>query len=134
MSDAGGRRFGSVGNFIGIEQHETRVANCDVWQEMGFVFASMVGTPADPRNIRRTLDSVLKETGLPKLRFHDLRHVCATLPLAQGTDARTIMETLGHSQITLTLNTYAMVMPALQRDAAEKMDQLLGVGQVESRM
>lgn len=108
------------------EQDETKLANSDVWQEMGFVFASSVGTPADPRNIRRTLSSILEDSGLPHLRFHDLRHTCATLLLAQGTDARTIMETLGHSQITLTLNTYAHVMPVLQRDAADRMEQMLG--------
>ncbi len=49
----------------------------------------------------------------------------ATLLLAQGVDARTIMETLGHSQMSLTMNTYAHVMPALQREAAAKMDAIL---------
>jgi len=103
-------------------QLEERIFNSDVWQEQNFVFTSTVGTPADPRNIRRTLETILQESGLPKVRFHDLRHTCATLLLAQGTDARTIMETLGHSQITLTLNTYSHVMPSLQRDAADRMD------------
>ena len=56
---------------------------------------------------------------------HDLRHTAATLLLAQGVDPRTIMETLGHSQISLTLNTYAHVVPALQRKAAAKMDDIL---------
>lgn len=59
------------------------------------------------------------------MRFYDLRHTCATLLLAQGVDLRTIMETLGHSQISLTMNTYAHVLPALQREAANKMDRML---------
>jgi len=62
---------------------------------------------------------------VPSVRFHDLRHTAATLLLAQGVDPRTIMETLGHSQISLTLNTYAHVLPALQSDAADKMDAIL---------
>jgi integrase len=59
------------------------------------------------------------------MRIHDLRHSCATLLLAQGVDPRTIMQTLGHSQVSLTLNTYAHVLPSLQREAAAKMDALL---------
>ena len=56
---------------------------------------------------------------------HDLRHTAATFLLAQGVDARTIMETLGHSQISLTLNTYSHVLPALQQEAAAKLDAIL---------
>jgi len=69
---------------------------------------------------------LLKAAQLPAIRFHDLRHTAATLLLAQGVDPRTIMEILGHSQITLTLNTYAHVLPALQADAAAKLDAILG--------
>ena len=63
--------------------------------------------------------------GVPRVRFHDLRHTAATLLLAQGVDPRTIMETLGHSQISLTLNTYSHVLPALQIEAAAKVDAIL---------
>lgn len=62
---------------------------------------------------------------VPRVRFHDLRHTAATLLLAQGVDPRTIMETLGHSQISLTLNTYSHVLPALQEQAAAKLDAIL---------
>ena len=68
---------------------------------------------------------LLEAAGLPSIRFHDLRHTAATLLLAQGVDPRTIMETLGHSQISLTLNTYSHVLPALQADAAVKMNAIL---------
>jgi integrase len=96
----------------------------DRWQDNGFVFASTIGTPNEERNIRRSLTQILQANSLPDLRFHDLRHSCATLLLSQGVDPRTIMETLGHSQITLTLNTYGHVVPALQRDAADRMQSL----------
>jgi integrase len=49
------------------------------------------------------------------VRLHDLRHSCATLLLAQGVNPRVVMETLGHSQVSLTLNTYSHVLPALHR-------------------
>ena len=49
----------------------------------------------------------------------------ATLLLVQGVSPRVVMETLGHSQVSLTLNTYSHVLPALQEDAASKMDAIL---------
>lgn len=60
------------------------------------------------------------------MRLHDLRHSCATLLMAQGVSPRVVMETLGHSQVSLTLNTYSHVLPSLQQDAAAKMDAILG--------
>ncbi len=71
---------------------------------------------------------MLADAGLPRQRFHDLRHCCASLMLAQNVPARVVMETLGHSQISLTMNTYSHVMPAMQRDAADLLDALLASG------
>jgi integrase len=82
-------------------------------------------TPLEACNLIRAFKTVLRDAGLPRVRFHDLRHTAATFLLAQGVDARTIMEMLGHSQISLTLDTYSHVLPSLQRDAAERMNRLL---------
>ena len=68
---------------------------------------------------------LLADAGLPSIRLHDLRHTAATLLLTQGVSPRVVMETLGHSQISLTMNTYCHVLPELQRDAAEKMNAVL---------
>jgi integrase len=68
---------------------------------------------------------MLMAAAVPRVRFHDLRHTAATLLLTQGVDPRTIMETLGHSQISLTLTTYSHVLPGLQADAAAKLDAIL---------
>ena len=108
-----------------VRQLEERLAAGSRWQENGFVFTSRTGTPLEPRNVTREFHGLLADAGLPRFRFHDLRHTAATFLLAQGVDPRTIMETLGHSQISLTMNTYGHVLPSLQRDAARKMDRLL---------
>ena len=106
-------------------QVEERLAAGPRWREAGLVFTSSVGTPLDARNLTRTFKAILRQVGLPAIRYHDLRHTAATLLLAQGVDPRTIMETLGHCQISLTLNTYTHVVPALQREAAVKMHEIL---------
>ena len=87
----------------------------------------------DPRGATREYQALLEAATLPSVRFHDLRHTAATLLLAQGVDPRTIMETLGHSQISLTLNTYSHVLPALQEQAASRMDEVLETGKVLRR-
>jgi integrase len=75
--------------------------------------------------VTRRFQRLLARAGLPRQRFHDLRHACATLLLAEGVHPRVVMDTLGHSQIALTMNTYSHVIPALQRDAADRMDDIL---------
>ena len=95
------------------------------WQEHDYVFASTIGTPLDGTNVTHRLQAILLTAGLPRQRFHDLRHACASLLLALGVHPRVVMETLGHSQISLTMNTYGHVLPSLQRDAADRMDRLL---------
>lgn len=95
------------------------------WNETNLVFTTNTGNPFDGSTIVHRLQKLLVDIGLPKYRFHDLRHSCASLLLSQGLPARTIMEILGHSQINLTLNTYSHVFPEMTRAAADVMDNLL---------
>lgn len=71
---------------------------------------------------------MLASAGLRLVGLHDLRHTAASLMLAQGVPARVIMQTLGHSQISITLNTYSHVSPELSRDAADRMQRLFEGG------
>lgn len=105
-------------------QREARRAAGDRWRETEFVFTSTIGTPAEPRNVTRSFKALLIRAGIPDIRFHDLRHSCASLLVAQGVHPRVVMEILGHSQISLTMNTYAHVLPDEQREAATIMDRL----------
>jgi integrase len=97
----------------------------DEWHAGNLVFTSTTGTPLEPSNVTHRLQRLLAEAGLPRQRFHDLRHCCASLMLANGEHPRVVMETLGHSQISVTLNTYSHVMPRALRDAADRLDALL---------
>jgi integrase len=90
------------------------------------VFTTSIGTPMDGITVTRRFQRLLRRSGLRRQRFHDLRHACASLLLAQGVAPRVVMETLGHSQISLTLDTYSHVLPELGRAAADQMDLVLG--------
>ena len=107
-------------------QAEERLAAGSSWKETDFVLKSSDGTALDPDNVGRSFALLLDRAKLPRMRFHDLRHSCASLLLAQHVPPRVVMETLGHSRISVTLDTYTHVMPALQRDAADAMDRALG--------
>jgi integrase len=96
------------------------------WQNSGLVFTSSIGTPMMPGDLTKRLQRLVADAGLPRLRYHDLRHGTASLLTAQGIHPRTIMEILGHSTIAVTMNTYAHVAPALQREAASSLDVVLG--------
>lgn len=109
-------------------QLKERLAAGAAWEDSGLVFTSPIGSALDPRNVTREFKALLVAAALPDIRFHDLRHTAATLLLAQGVDPRTIMETLGHSQISLTMNTYSHVLPALQAEAAARLDAVLSKG------
>ncbi len=106
-------------------QESEREWAADRWQVTGHVFTSTIGTPLDDCNVTHQFHRILKTAGLPRLRFHDLRHTCATLLIAQGVHPRYVMDILGHSQIGLTMNTYGHAYLAIQREAATKMDEIL---------
>lgn len=98
-------------------------------KEKGFsvyVFPSPVtGGPRSPDALRSTLLRILERAGLQRIRFHDLRHTFATLALQNGVDIKTVSGMLGHYSAGFTLDTYAHVTTAAQRDAAKKMGNLL---------
>ncbi|MEZ4494687.1 MAG: tyrosine-type recombinase/integrase [Dehalococcoidia bacterium] len=105
-----------------LRQLEARLSAGERWQDQGLVFTTSIGTPCDPRKVTRLFQAHLKLLGLPHQRFHDARHAAASLLLAQGSDLRSIMEVLGHSQISLTANTYSHLSQEMKRDAAARMD------------
>ncbi|HUY73238.1 MAG TPA: tyrosine-type recombinase/integrase [Candidatus Dormibacteraeota bacterium] len=120
-----------IGTVEALRRHRARQAGDrliagSAWSQSDFVFTSARGTPLDGDNmISRPFTRLLERGGLQAMRFHDLRHSCASLLLAQGVAPRVVMETLGHSRISVTLDTYTHVLPALQREAADAMDRAL---------
>ena len=86
-------------------------------------FPSALGTPLDPRNLYWQFKHALKQADLPNIRFHDLRHTAAKLMLQQHTHPKVLQERLGHSDISLTLNTYSHVLQDIQEEAAENISQ-----------
>lgn len=108
-----------------VRQKEERLLAGSRWKENGFVFTSSIGTGLDGRNVTRQFKAALSRAGLPAKRFHDTRHTAATLLIAQGVHPRAIMETLGHSEIRLTMNTYGHVVDEVRREVANRMDAIL---------
>jgi integrase len=100
-------------------QNADRLAAGAAWQDSGLVFTTHLGGPLEPRNVNRAWYAVRSRADLPQLRLHDLRHACASFLLAAGAAPRTVMKTLGHSQIGLTMNTYTHVLPEIEREAID---------------
>jgi integrase len=94
------------------------------WVDSGLVFTSAVGTVIEPRNLNRFFDELIAKAGVRRIRFHDLRHTCASFLLAQHVPARIVMEILGHSQLAMTTELYSHVMPTALREAADAMDRV----------
>jgi integrase len=109
-------------------QLEERLVVGSSWEEWGLVFTTPSGTPLDPSNVTHRYQAILAAAGLPRQRFHDLRHCCASLLLAQGLTLKDVMETLGHSQISLTANLYGHLYVEQRREVAARMHALLGQG------
>lgn len=95
------------------------------WQGSGLVFANRNGGPTQARHVIEQFHNALRQAGIRRVRFHDLRHSCATLLLVQGISPRVVMDVLGHSEIALTMNAYSHVVPELQHDAAQRMQAIL---------
>jgi integrase len=102
---------------------ESRLSNAS---KMTLTSGESLGTPLEPSNLRRDFDALTATAGLRRIRFHDLRHTCASLLFAQGVPPRVVMDLLGHSTLSITTDLYAHVMPSTLADAASAMDDILG--------
>jgi integrase len=114
-----------------LRQHRSRQAAQrlrlgSVWDDRDLVFPNEIGQPIEQSNLlRRSFWPLLEKAGLPRMRFHDLRHTCATLLLRQGVHVKVVSELLGHSSIKITLDIYSHVLPDMQQQAVSAMDTLL---------
>lgn len=107
-------------------QLEDRVRLSGLYEDQGLVFATNAGTPIQPENlVKRSFKPLLKKAGLPEIRFHDLRHTCATLLLSRNVHPKIVQEMLGHATIAITLDTYSHVLPGIGDQAAKEMESAL---------
>jgi integrase len=90
----------------------------------GLIFRTSSGNPVSPRNVLRHFQNQLEKLGLPRVTFHSLRHLHATYLLRQNIHPKVVQERLGHATISLTLDTYSHIIPTLQREAAEKINDI----------
>ena len=107
-----------------VEQAEHRLRAGPAYEDQGLVCATERGTPMI-HNFERDYLALLDKANLPRVRFHDLRHSHATLLLVQNVHPKIVSERLGHSAIGVTLDVYSHVLPAMQQEAAAKLDTLL---------
>ena len=98
----------------------------DLYEDHGLVFTTEVGSLINPTNLRkRSFAALLKRAQLPLVRFHDLRHTCATLLFSRGVHPKYVQELLGHANISITLDRYSHVIPGMGDHTARAMEDAL---------
>ena len=107
-------------------QAERRLQVGPLWDDTDLVFERGNGRVLHGNVVGNRFRNLTKKLGLPRIRFHDLRHTAATLMLANGEHPKIVQERLGHSDISMTLNKYSHVTMGMQRDAADRLDAMLG--------
>jgi integrase len=96
-----------------------------LWQEQGYVFTQPDGSPVLPGTVTENFRYLVRELEMPSLTFHGLRHAFATMALQAGINPKVVSEALGHSSVTITLETYSHVLPNMQDDLAIAVENLL---------
>ncbi len=107
-------------------QAEERLALGSRFEDQDLVFPNLSGGVIVASTLHRSFKTLLGYAALPDVRFHALRHTAATLMLEANVNPRVVQEMLGHANIRQTMDTYSHVLPNMQQQAAERMDEMLG--------
>ncbi|MDP9364704.1 MAG: site-specific integrase [Chloroflexota bacterium] len=108
-------------------QVERRLALGSLWRDLDLVLCTGEGNVVNPANVDRSFARLVRAAGVRRIRFHDLRHTHATWLLAAGQPVKVVSERLGHARVSITLDTYAHVLPDMQEAAAEAIGSLLSI-------
>ncbi len=113
-----------------LKQHrmrcmERQLAMGSEYTVTDFIIVHPDGKPIYPEYLTQMLTKLQNRAGLPHCRFHDLRHLCASIMLLQGVNVKVAQERLGHKDISTTLNIYSHVLPSSAKEAAEKIGELV---------
>jgi integrase len=106
-------------------QNELRIFAGNRWQENDLIFLTPIGTPKNQSNLYREFKEFIMDAGLPEIRFHDLRHTAASLLLNHGVAPVIVSRRLGHYKVSMTLDIYDHLMPEMQDDVDELIDDLI---------
>jgi integrase len=91
------------------------------WRDTGHVFASTIGTPLDGPNVTHGVPGGARASRAARQRFHDTRHAAATQLLEAGEDVGVVSRILGHSAVSLTLDTYGHPTDRMTEPSAARM-------------
>lgn len=104
-------------------QEEKKV--CEKYHDLDLVICREDGKPVSLGNFSKFWKRIIKKTNMRYIRFHDLRHTCASLLFSEGTHPKIVQELLGHKSIKITLDTYSHMLPNLQGSASRTLENLL---------
>jgi integrase len=105
-----------------VRQNEYKLRLGSAYTDHDLVMANWNGTPVDPADINKDFAYAIKKAGLPRIRFHDLRHTHATILLRLGENPKVVSERLGHAEVGITLDTYSHVLPDMQKNLAQNFE------------
>jgi integrase len=108
-----------------VRQLEDRLKAGELWEETSMVFTTHTGRLLEPRNVNHAFARAIDQAGLPRIRFHDLRHTAISQLIANGTPVTTAQKIAGHSRLSTTADIYTHVVQAQFDEAADRMGALL---------
>ena len=108
-----------------VKQNQLKLMLGEAWQDNDLVFCRDDGTPVHPDRFTQMFDKHVRDSGLPRIRLHDLRHTHATLALAAGIHPKVVSERLGHSTVAFTMDVYSHAIPSMEAEAAETIANLV---------
>jgi integrase len=106
-------------------QNQDKLKLGEAYQDMGLVFCRADGTPVHPDRFSQMFDKHVKDSGIPRICLHDLRHTHASLALAAGIHPKVVSERLGHSTVAFTMDVYSHAIPSMEAEAAETIANLV---------
>lgn len=108
-----------------LQYYNDAAAYGPAFRDLGYVLHNENGTPYHPDSLTKKWRRFLERSNLPYVRFHDLRHSNATALIAAGVNPKTVQQLLGHSDISITLNTYTHVLPSMEQEAVDTLDRVI---------